>query len=821
MRPPNLRLTLGFLLAAAYSASLCFPPPAMAPVPPDPSAPLLVRVFPGVPVALISLRLAALAIAAVLVALGPAADFSWLRAFHQTDTSDPPHTSGAQLLRATALVSAIAYVVAATRAATFTRPQQLLYLALFPLPSLILAAAAATESLPAPRRGVRTHLWLLFALTLLVAAYETWRLRLAWHSPLIASITDARPFLELLEQIRQPAHNLVVGAFRPGVSSLLVAVSGLWILEALAIPTSAHAVQIMQVIHVSVVGWMIGWIVLRQQLGATALVVVAAILASPWMLSMPLFVTPQVPTCLVFLLILASLEAVHARRSEVGLACFGTVLGLTAHQPGLLPMLALALTLLGLSRYSGRKLPGWGAAIGALMFLATGLPALPGLRQVLSGLRTYGSTGQMWVGMEAAFFGQVDPWLIDFQGRGNSPAHLANAVAVALAPVAAPRTALRLIGDTLFDPITSVLIVMGLVTCLRRCRASGVARLGLILFVFTLLPAAISSYDRPSMTRTISFAASATLMAGLGFEFLRRRFPENQGPLVAGLACIGILGAGTYQFDRVNPRILARSAITIALETIQSTDRPPRATWIRAEGFDAMDATLFVPAINPNVSITTCGALAPPTGDEATSAPLLFWPPGVEDRCNLGAVLCRRNPSTRLFEIHDAAGAARVFAAWRDGDAWTPALSRDRWRELDCQIPLPTEARAAQHVLSEARLLRQRGDSAEAIATLRDQARRSFVQEDLFHELATLLLENLKAEAWPGEATHWVQRAAAVRRDAGEMSRLAALQATAGHVDMAIATIEEGLKFAREAGNQQGVDQLSSDLDRYRALAGR
>jgi hypothetical protein len=78
-----------------------------------------------------------------------------------------------------------------------------------------------------------------------------------------------------------------------------------------------------------------------------------------------------------------------------------------------------------------------------------------------------------WLQLEAAVTGQLAPAEAQqmlYSGRGDEIDIIAGA---ALAPLAIPRTAIRLWGDALFDPVGGGLAVAAIAACLLALRRSA------------------------------------------------------------------------------------------------------------------------------------------------------------------------------------------------------------------------------------------------------------------------------------------------------------------------------------------------------------
>jgi hypothetical protein len=100
-----------------------------------------------------------------------------------------------------------------------------------------------------------------------------------------------------------------------------------------------------------------------------------------------------------------------------------------------------------------------------------------------------------------------------------------------------------------------------------------------------------------------------------------------------------------------------------------------------------------------------------------------------------------------------------VFAARPAGPGWRPSLPAQQWSQTACGTPLDTERQRARGALERARDLDRQGRPAEAIAVLRAEATRSFVQVDLFQALSRALAATTDDAAAQAEARYWADRA--------------------------------------------------------------
>src|SRR5262249_56684479 len=99
-------------------------------------------------------------------------------------------------------------------------------------------------------------------------------------------------------------------------------------------------------------------------------------------------------------------------------------------------------------------------------------------------------------------------------------------------------SAMRLCGDTLFEPVGAALAAVGLAVCLRRVTRRGNAAL-LVVCGLALLPAALSTAsDRTSLTRSIATPVAVALLAAVGFESVRAALVDRHRAMVACAATV-------------------------------------------------------------------------------------------------------------------------------------------------------------------------------------------------------------------------------------------------------------------------------------------
>jgi hypothetical protein len=810
VRHVKLRCGAALVFWTGYALPLLFPPRGMlSPMPLEPT--LLERLFPGVPGWWVVARLGCLLAAVVVVVKILKCPFD----SPQSPQRPAPQPSGAA--SRAALAVGVLHVGAALWAAQLSRPLQLVYLAMLAVPTLLLAASTL------PRRWSQREPWHPPTVAAVAGVVALWLLAgagPAWRSPWIANSSDAAMTFEGLAATMSPDFNLLTDEVRPALTAVHMVVQGAGLLGE-GIPLSVPWVQGVNIFWLVVVTALVANLA-RIMIGRSAVPVAAAVfLFSPYVLMMPTFLASFFFTPLVTVVLLLLAHAVERRGSAAALTALGAVAGVAVTHP-VTALVALpicghvAWALLvrrGSDRASRSRVQALALITALCSFSAAALPAMPGMDGLRHAARTYSGARQQWAGMEAAALGQVEPRRSEFHLHAGRPGPLDVPLGTLLAPVAFPRTSLRMLGDALFDPLGSALALLGVAVC-WRWRHYGWARVLLGLLAITLLPGMTSSYDRPSITRMSNLAVPITLLAAAGFEALRCAVAPR-ARAVAALAIAVIIAGGWLLHAHVTPRILPRSALNIALAAMGG-EAARRAVFIVPGWGDPLSSGLFaaqVPARPlPTLAYREPGVLQ---ANGAPAAELFFWAPGYEDEAAVSRAICQRWPGAALYVLADEARIGAVFAASPQGPQWKPALAPSQWRVLRCDETLDTEGSRAAAALVAAQELRQQGRSGEAIAVLRRAATRSFAQPRLFNELARALLQ-----AGPGngaEALGWAIRANEAGKfdDAAALATLAEAYAAGRRYDDAVFFVLEALDRAREQGDAALAAKLEESLAGY------
>ena len=727
-----------------------FPPPPVELVPLSPNATLLERLFPTMPTWWILGRLLATLGGLMLVAM----------ALPSTTRAPTPHRSdatqalsidlGSKLWIATALASGL--VIASFFAHQFSRPMTLLFLMAAAIPT---ALAWSDREQSVENRRLRRLLapGLLLILVVWLAGFVPQ----AWRSPWIGTIIDTLgPYRNVVETI-QEQFSILTYHIRPGVTGLhLLPHGGGWY-DFVGMEPSFQNFQVLQIFWMAVAACITAMLVARVVSPQAAPVGAAVILFAPYgMLQLTIIAALFTGPLYVSSLLLAA-EVVHRRRSVFAMVAMGPLAALTGSHPSFTLIAAATLGFAIVSAFRHPRLPLPAIAAALLTVLALAIPTASELLRDPKTIQFYSEGTRAWASIQAMLFGQIDPLrIVGHIEMADVPAYDA-VIGTLLAPVATPRTGLRLQGDALFEPITIVLMMVGVATCLRYRNRLQCAVIFLALLA--LIPGFASSYDRASFLRVSATPAAVALLATFGFDALRKTIGHSLSATL-GVACaLAIATSGIYVSRAVTPNLIPQSAVSLMAEATHAQDPDP-GTVLLAWGSDLQGAAYFsqlLPrsalAVKPYKDKSTLGELG-----TAVDSPL-FFSPGFEDAANFAQDLCSHRPDTVFIEMTDRARLSRAFAAVPTGSAWRPAFPKIRWQEKRCGTALTTKKTLADTARAQSKEALAKGDKQRAIEILRNQARRSFVQAELFHELAGLLLKIGPRDESLHEARYWADRA--------------------------------------------------------------
>lgn len=791
------RIALAVALAALllHVVLTLMPPPAAPQWPPLPDSGLLARLFPAVPGAWVLARLAAIAVAFVLVAACGVAACGSDRA---APAAAPAWPAPDRRWSGAAVVVAVLQLLIAPFAASLPRAGQLAWIACLALPALLLAVACRGDG---GRRSAPDPVHWPLVLGVIVVWLAV-RAPLALHSPLIATPADSVVPFEGAQRALDPGFDLLGGAQFPGYTSLLAVFQGPILLGLAPADLTPAVLQSFQILWLAVSALLVARLVAAFGVPGAAPVAAAAFLFAPisafaTLLLGPLYLGTLVPG---FLLLLAVAAVRDSRPWAVAAA--GAVAGAATTHPSIAPLGLLVFAGTGLLLW--RRRPPLAAAAAALLgFVATVLPGLPSPTALAGLASSYADGTRMWAGIEALGLGQVPTEAAEFHIGLGIGGPLDTALGVLLSPWATPRTAMRLWGDSIFEPVGAGLFTVGLAVAAfgtwRRWPGRGLVVLGLV----ALLPGLLSSYDRPSLTRPLALPLAFSLVAGFGFAWLVRPLRQRTAVGVAAATAAAIGVAGTYQFDVVNRRLLPTAAVSIAIAEVDGRRPCAPAVLLNTGAFDVQAVDFFAGKV-PRCPLAT--AVVGPGAEDGIAVALrhavAFWSPGVEMVHDVARRLCAADPGARVWTIHDRSGLGVVHAAAPGGSPWQPLAAAAAQRH-DCPAAPDTEAVRARRALAAAAERDAAGDAAGAQAIVRAAAVETFVQKELYLDLA-------RRPETGAEAMYWARRAVHAEdwRDAGAILLLASLQAAGGDAAGAQATLARGIVETAGRGDTAGEQRL-------------
>lgn len=681
-RAGTLRLAAGLAFLLLYALPLFAPPASPLADATLVRHDLVTRLFPEVPAWWVLGRLAALVLGAALVAsVAPGAGIGLTLA---RDAVSPGSRAG----RTVALLAAIAHVACVPFIGALSPVGQTLYLCWLAVPALVLVATGDTRA--SSGRAVPRAVWI--ALGGIVVAWIAVRTPIGTHSPRLADLVDMwRTFTGLSRLVAQHGNFLVDGIDPqlPGVNSTPLFFQGLPLLQILGRAPTLDWVQTANTLWGAVAGLATGALAARVVSPWAAPVATATVLASSFLL------LAQMTPCVVFL---GSLSAsmvglafvnVLVSASPASVAAFGAVAGLAATYPAVAPATGVAILVVLWRLATGPRLPASVLATAALSFAAAFLPSVPSPDEFRQMLALYVALDGHAATLQATIFGQTPSlhgvttgWQSGLRGTLDIP------LAALLSPFATSRMALRLWGDALFDPFGASLAAVGVATCVRYARRQRGAALLLAFLAATLVTGFASSTDKPSLYRVFASPVVVALLAAVGFSTMVRAARGVPAPAAALCVALGIGIGGMALFDRVNPRVLERSAPGLILETIAAPERPHAAIVTDPREDHGWQ---YLGVIAREVPSSPMAVV--PVADLETAArggtTLFFWSPAVEETAGVSATVCRRWPEAVQYVVRDPSGRSSVRGVQIGGGAWTPALPADRWQASRCAGDAP------------------------------------------------------------------------------------------------------------------------------------
>ena len=690
-----LRNWIGWILLAAYAVPLFFPPAAVPLLPPAEDASWVERIFPAVPPWWVLTRLICLAVG--LAALWPSLvveNEENVFANLSAQPSRPPATETGIPLTAT-LIAALSTLVTIFFAGDLGPLGQTLFVASLALPALLTYVGNRGQALGL---GIVSKPHALHLALGVAAVWVIVRFAIGLHSHRTANPVDMWLSFRWLNDAINDGVNPLLASGQPGINNMyMVLVGGPFLVAGDIAPTTAW----IQRAHAF---WLFAAAAVVARLSATLirgtspLIAVSVFLFSPFILLMPNCVSPYgIFLFLGAMLVLWSLAFARSA-SSVALLIYATVAGFSMMTAYLFPMLLLtgiAVAYTFLSARHARPVSVLPAAL--LVFIAAAWQSFPDYEALLSMFDRYATPHGQWAGLEAVVLGSRSlnevPTAAELWQAGQ-PGRFDIAIGAFLSIVASPRTALRLWGDTLFDPIGSVIALVGLVFCLRSVRTSRVPILLVVLLVAATVPAAIASaYDRPSLIRNILLPIPLALLAASGIEALSQSvnaLKKAPSHWIMGLGASFVVAiSGLWIYDVVNPRILPASSVGLAIESL-GPEPSSHSTAILEYGVPARLPWLHVDTIaaglpkDPIATVPYAGTHS--IQDESGSAnyDLYFWSTAMERDSSIARAICRLWPQSILFLLRDRPHLTKTLAVNVGGTEWIPDLPPHRFQRGSC-----------------------------------------------------------------------------------------------------------------------------------------
>jgi hypothetical protein len=687
---------LGLLLLLAYGLPLFVPPSATWPVPPAPDAGLWERVFPGVPAWWVLGRLLCLFVGAGSIVLCMRLPLAFSSADGPVAPREARMAQGASPLQWVALFLALGQVVSGLFAARFTRFGETLYFLFLAVPAGVLAVSE--------RRGIsralRAMLPRVAALLVVPALWLAWLIPAAWRSPRAASVVDGWLAVERLAEVALGHRRALVDSAIPGFTNAYMILEGVPFLSPHRLQLTFAWLQAFHFFWTVVAALAIGVLVCKLVSLAAAVVAQAVFLFSPFVLSFPYDPLPIFlgPLCAAVLLLL--LLAVHRSHSGAAVAAFGAVAGFSGRIPqlGLLTLLLCALLAYALSRLS--RVPWVAIGTAILSCIAAVIPAFPDVRTFQQMLSRFTLGHGQTVGMVLILFGQQAPLTVPDALHAGRYGVFDIPIGALLAPFAIARTPLRLLGDTLLDPVGTALMASGLIICTRHLPRSRTAAIILALLVTSLATALVSAGDAVSHTRLVAALVPLALLAAVAFEALQRRLAGPSGATSLTVLTVAVIASGgTFLFEKVNPRILPSSSLAISVDALGAAAPAADVVFLEHGGPYNLSwlHTRRIPTQLPAQPVRVLTVEEFERHELTAPAPpprLYFWSPGLERDAGVAGAICDRWPGAAVYTLMDDPGLFSAFAAAPRGAIWLPHLPARRWSVSFCAAEMCPEGPA-------------------------------------------------------------------------------------------------------------------------------
>jgi hypothetical protein len=298
-------------------------------------------------------------------------------------------------------------------------------------------------------------------------------------------------------------------------------------------------------------------------------------------------------------------------------------------------------------------------------------------------------------------------------------------------------------------------------------------------------------------------AVPLALLGAAGFQAVQRTLLSARVRAIAITApvCAAIAVSGTVLFDAVNPAILARSPLSIAL------GKPGLETLAPV----VLEEILWKPhytrlaAAVPSEPLRVATHADLPALLAARSTSLIVWSPGEEEDYAVSRTVCRAWPDAALYELRDAASLTRAFAASPQRVSAWPEEARD------CDAEFETEVSRAERALARSARLADEGRLEEAAAVVEAQARRTFGDAKIFDATARALLAQDPTRGDVARAVEWASRGceASGREEPLFCRTLADAHAARGNSSEAL----RAARVAKDAALSRGQEALAAQLE--------
>ncbi|HYD47447.1 MAG TPA: hypothetical protein VEB21_03835 [Terriglobales bacterium] len=686
LRDLDWRLIGGAIGLCVYVLALLVPPGPTLAVTPAADATLLQRLFADVPTWWVAGRLLALFLGAALLA----ARLPVPR----------PHWSAAAPLAASGAAVWVGLPIAVTVcglglfAGVLPRWGQLAYLVSLgaPAAATILARGARRPGL---RRPLPRETWICAAL---LSGWVALTLATVWRDPRVASIGDLWYLYDVYLQFLADGTNFLTSWHQQLVAAVdMIAAGGTF--YSAGEPPSVQSLQTVGVGWAAASAALTAWAIARLLSPRSAPLAMAAVLGSPILLSMthwPFPFTPMLTLAAALLALVVHFAQTRSLASFLLLAAVAGVTGTQGYGAFAAPPAVLAAWWIAWRR---PRLPLPAFLTFVMTLVAAVLPPLPAV-EIDSFRSEMSGSAWPWAEVEMYANDQRAPLLgerlqaLEKAGRSLPLDHF---IGGALAPFASPRTAIRLVGDALLEPCSAALTAVGLLLCLRAGRRRWQLGACAAAWLFLQLPMMVTSnYDRISTIRNLPLPIASAFFAAIAFEGLLLAFPRRRATAVPAAAAVLSLVCGLFLHHRINPHILASSAMEILLEASDHNRSSGGAVVLELlEGTEYLSLRSVASFPDPPLPVIQYLSPLDLKTDGQPIADLFLWSPGLEEECDAARAICTSLPAYTVFTLRSRSRLSQAFAAARS-DRWQPKIAPQRWTARSCATftdPYPGEPR--------------------------------------------------------------------------------------------------------------------------------